>query len=382
MNSLSILSSTVDKVIGNTPPSTPHPDFEDLRRGYIPSLDEKLHDVHPPESDSTNRRASVTQQKPSTGMSGSSPVVEDDSEDDSLASNLVTQAQGKTAPEKPGGVVRGLWRSRWCGCFRWAFSSVGKTLEWAIGSVYNERGEFSVMEPLRRVAWLVIGRKTVQNRQRRRRNSQMMHTSNPKFELTVEGEDNPDIIMDDDGGGGDRGGADMKRVKSMSGSSGSRSTASTGSSGQEILPRRSIRIRLYNEERSHQKSKSTSVKSPTSPSASLRMTKYPRIGGPPAPLLSHKPCPKTLILDLDETLIHSLAKGGRMSSGHMVEVKLDRQHAILYYVHKRPYCDEFLRKVRLITSISRKIVCSIDRRLQNGTTSLSLLHRCRNTQTP
>jgi CTD nuclear envelope phosphatase 1 len=67
-------------------------------------------------------------------------------------------------------------------------------------------------------------------------------------------------------------------------------------------------------------------------------------------------------LDLDETLIHSLAKGGRMSSGHMVEVKLSMptttalspggpqttlgpQHPILYYVHKRPHCDEFLRKV-------------------------------------
>lgn len=73
---------------------------------------------------------------------------------------------------------------------------------------------------------------------------------------------------------------------------------------------------------------------------------------------------KTLVIDLDETLIHSLAKGGRMSSGHMVEVKLNApvlapvssianhptpvigpQHPILYYVHKRPHCDEFLRKV-------------------------------------
>lgn len=53
---------------------------------------------------------------------------------------------------------------------------------------------------------------------------------------------------------------------------------------------------------------------------------------------------KTLILDLDETLIHSLSKGGKMSNGHMVEVKLGT-HAILYYVHKRPFCDTFLECV-------------------------------------
>jgi len=41
-----------------------------------------------------------------------------------------------------------------------------------------------------------------------------------------------------------------------------------------------------------------------------------------------------------------------MGSGHMVEVKLSTYAAaggssvpILYYVHKRPYCDEFLRRV-------------------------------------
>ena len=65
---------------------------------------------------------------------------------------------------------------------------------------------------------------------------------------------------------------------------------------------------------------------------------------------------KTLILDLDETLIHSMAKGGRMSTGHMVEVKFQTpigaggmvigpQVPILYYVHERPHCHEFLRKV-------------------------------------
>lgn len=51
-----------------------------------------------------------------------------------------------------------------------------------------------------------------------------------------------------------------------------------------------------------------------------------------------------------------MAKGGRFTTGHMVEVKLQHpvgaggqiigpQVPILYYVHKRPYCDEFLKKV-------------------------------------
>ena len=113
------------------------------------------------------------------------------------------------------------------------------------------------------------------------------------------------------------------------------------------------------------------LKSPTSPASSLRLTKYPHAPAPPRPLIPRRQpsyttpvsqrssatfAQKTLVIDLDETLIHSLAKGGRMSSGHMVEVKLSHpaadnglslgsQHPILYYVHKRPHCDDFLRKV-------------------------------------
>lgn len=169
------------------------------------------------------------------------------------------------------------------------------------------------------------------------------------------------------------------------------------SSSDESAPvRRSIRIKLYNEDtarkrktkKSHHSALSSdalatsrnkeppltvaTIKSPTSPASSLRMTKYPRAPAPPRPLIpprqpsyssrgSSRSSPsrlaqKTLVIDLDETLIHSLAKGGRMSSGHMVEVKLNTtvgyggttlgpQHPILYYVHKRPHCDEFLRKV-------------------------------------
>ncbi|KAF2963994.1 hypothetical protein GQX73_g9570 [Xylaria multiplex] len=158
---------------------------------------------------------------------------------------------------------------------------------------------------------------------------------------------------------------------------------------EEIAPsRRSIRIKLHNDDvmrhRKHRKAQSTNttnapggdaadelsahLKSPTSPHGAL--TKYPKTPAPPRPLIprrqpSYVPFEpqdpkqlKTLILDLDETLIHSMSKGGRMGSGHMVEVRLNTaytgsggqqmlgpQHPILYYVHKRPHCDEFLRKV-------------------------------------
>ncbi|KAL8784672.1 MAG: hypothetical protein Q9213_003842 [Squamulea squamosa] len=169
------------------------------------------------------------------------------------------------------------------------------------------------------------------------------------------------------------------------------------SSSDEGTPiRRSIRIKLYNQDdarkRKVKKAQTSAakgdsstkakgqeppltvatIKSPTSPASSLRMTKYPRAPAPPRPLIplrqpsystgttsrssASRTAQKTLVIDLDETLIHSLAKGGRMSSGHMVEVKLNAtvgyggvtlgpQHPILYYVHKRPHCDDFLRKV-------------------------------------
>lgn len=170
---------------------------------------------------------------------------------------------------------------------------------------------------------------------------------------------------------------------------------------EEIAPsRRSIRIKLHNDDamrhRKHRKAQSTNttnapgggdvteelsahLKSPTSPAGAL--TKYPKTPSPPRPLIprrqpSYVPFEpqdpkqlKTLILDLDETLIHSMSKGGRMGSGHMVEVRLNTaytgsggqqmpgpQHPILYYVHKRPHCDEFLRKVRRVFFYARRHV--------------------------
>lgn len=190
-----------------------------------------------------------------------------------------------------------------------------------------------------------------------------------------------------------------------SSSSGRRLKSKSSQDSEEIAPaRRSIRIKLHSDadslrQRKQRKDRSSAsgrsitnsdgnggsgqqnlsvpgndisaqLKSPTSPVGAL--TKYPKTPAPPRPLipkrqpsykisavdpanLKHQ---KTLILDLDETLIHSMSKGGRMSSGHMVEVRLNTtyvgvggqqtigpQHPILYYVHKRPHCDEFLRRV-------------------------------------
>lgn len=54
---------------------------------------------------------------------------------------------------------------------------------------------------------------------------------------------------------------------------------------------------------------------------------------------------KTLVLDLDETLIHSLSKAPGVSQGHMIEVKFHSQLTTLYTVLKRPFCEEFLDQV-------------------------------------
>ncbi|KAK3633658.1 Nuclear envelope morphology protein 1 [Elasticomyces elasticus] len=121
----------------------------------------------------------------------------------------------------------------------------------------------------------------------------------------------------------------------------------------------------------------SSLKSPSSPTSTSKLTKYPRLPAPPRPLvprrqpsytLSYSPTApkKTLVIDLDETLIHSMARGGRMGTGHMVEVRLNQNYGsssgpgapglapgvpILYYVHPRPYVHHFLRTMSLYFSL-------------------------------
>lgn len=185
--------------------------------------------------------------------------------------------------------------------------------------------------------------------------------------------------------------SESESEESRSGSLGRHTRSKSLQPTEETSPaRRSIRIKLSSDEalrqRKHRKTQSavartkaselasgdisslsSHLKSPTSPITAL--TKYPKTPAPPQPLIPRrqpsylnieipKNQQKTLILDLDETLIHSMSKGGRMSTGHMVEVRLNTtyvgvggqtsigpQHPILYWVNKRPYCDEFLRRV-------------------------------------
>lgn len=278
---------------------------------------------------------------------------------------------------------------------RWVLSTLATPGVYLIACLYDEHGNFSPLGQLRRLFGFYDG--------------------NPR-KMAMEYMESAALSEKDQLDGAHREGFRDKRFVRSSGSSSSglssesesdpdrtNKGASRGGNGrhlrskslqetEEIAPsRRSIRIKLHSDEslrqRKHKKAQSASartsgaatgaatpsdisaqLKSPTSPAGAL--TKYPKTPAPPRPLIPRRQPSyinadpgldkhqKTLILDLDETLIHSMSKGGRMSSGHMVEVRLNTtyvgvggqasigpQHPILYYVHKRPHCDEFLRRV-------------------------------------
>src|SRR5687768_10298829 len=90
-------------------------------------------------------------------------------------------------------------------------------------------------------------------------------------------------------------------------------------------------------------------KLPTSALCSCADTLSPLIPPQFAQSLAGRPSPrlhvqrKTLLLDLDETLVHSTVK---TSSGchYQVDIFLDNGYCI-FYVFKRPYVDYFLQQV-------------------------------------
>lgn len=273
------------------------------------------------------------------------------------------------------------------GSFRVVVSAVLAPGQWLIACFYDDQGHFSMAMPFRRIGPNLAprkrqnGKKVTSEPPKQLKQSGAFKTSQAALfnaaaqdssALTSESEPDSDV-------------AEQLAVGD-SPARNTRSRATSASVNASDAPKKSIKIkgvtqdelRRRKRERAQDLAKSrgsteppltvATIKSPTSATSTLRLTRYPKAPAPPRPLIPRRhpsysniyppatSSQKTLVIDLDETLIHSMAKGGRMSTGHMVEVKLSSpvglgnsviapQVPILYYVHKRPHCDEFLRKI-------------------------------------
>jgi CTD nuclear envelope phosphatase 1 len=368
MNSLNLLSS---RVIGPSPAPRPRSRSqgellkkdgrEEYTRGRSYS-DEKVPLLSKDSSDlDIDADAPTPENTPSTQDADSDVPVKDESDEKTPLLDIATKLEPVANPFSWRGFVKRL-----ADALTAIFASIGAPVVWLAGYFKNDEGQYRLLP----------------KRQRRRPSTRT----------------------------GSATGATSKAVREakLHHSYSSESLTSTATESDGEVPKRrlshvggeprrsSIRIKEQNDsalKKRKQKRNSPlgegspmtvdKIKSPTSPVPSLKVTRYPHAPQPPRPLVPrrqpsysnlmprspgrHGPVKpvqeqKTLVLDLDETLIHSLAKGGRMSSGHMVEVKLNApvavssqanqpaqvigpQHPILYYVHKRPHCDEFLKKV-------------------------------------
>ncbi|KAL8645450.1 MAG: hypothetical protein Q9210_006702 [Variospora velana] len=409
MNSLNLLSS---RVVGQTPPEKPgnyrrrsvsegnlgkHSGNSSPRRSVSQHVKrespaETLDWKETPESGPDAQRDARNVQLPTD------PEVD---ESTLLIDHVMPEGQPEADKNRLHTATRRLVKAI-VGSMRYLLSTLATPLIYIISSLNDEQGLFSPLLPIRRLARVMSGRG---NRQSTAQAVGLSASPSPDEKLTLPARmtsrsrrstDSKSKVSTAPKSGSDAQDAQDAQKYIHSSIEDKIRTKSSSSSDESSPVRRSIRIRLYNEDTvrkrkakrtQHRASSSdtstpaknqgppltvTTIKSPTSPASSLRMTKYPRAPAPPRPLIpprqpsfsskgssrssSFRLAKKTLVIDLDETLIHSLAKGGRMSSGHMVEVKLNTtvgygsttlgpQHPILYYVHKRPHCDEFLRKV-------------------------------------
>ncbi|KAL6714979.1 Nuclear envelope morphology protein 1 [Lecanora helva] len=315
------------------------------------------------------------------------PLLEKVADNDSLTKSGLLFSKIHQAAKK---LVAALTQS-----LRWVLSTLASPGVYVVGSFYDEDGKYSSLLPIRKISRIVLkrnGRRSTAQAvglssspdSHKPSTTSSMEIRNKKRKAQPKDARRKPQGVDSFAPSSESEAEIMSKTTSLATPLDSRPKLQTSSSSEDYpQTRRAIRIKHNREDtsrrRKQNKEKSSPIsniqkpltaanlKSPTSPTSSLKLTKYPDAPAPPRPLIparqpsyssstSSRFSQKTLVIDLDETLIHSLAKGGRMSSGHMVEVKLNTtvgeggatlgpQHPILYYVHKRPHCDEFLRKV-------------------------------------
>ncbi|KAK4575321.1 Nuclear envelope morphology protein 1 [Recurvomyces mirabilis] len=386
MNSLNIVS----RLTTTPPPSPPR-----SRTSSSAHLASDTNDGDKGEAGSSARGLDVRALSGKLGVS--SNPGEANEEDNGIDEKTPLLDGGKQESQSPNGKSR-IWQipKRVAHAILYGATVIYSTItapgRYVIACFYDDAGHFSAILPLKRFRSLL-------SRQKRKSSAQAANPTNVAEPLVTEEkqerprpqhrtskqrspsvDSNASAMSSDDNTENEKAeDSPARHTRSKTGSAGER--------GDDLAPhRKSGRIKLLpNEEalrkrriaRAQQKKAGVSsddvaavastLKSPSSPTASSKLTRYPRQPAPPRPLVPRRQpsytfsagptAPKkTLIIDLDETLIHSMAKGGRMSTGHMVEVRLGGGISsggvqlgpgvpILYYVHERPGCHEFLRKV-------------------------------------
>lgn len=290
-----------------------------------------------------------------------------------------------------------------------ALSAIAAPARLVVACFYDEQGTFSTLAPIRRlnrafskkkrrpIAYTVESSEGVAEKEAHREKPRLRPKGDSSDDLKREESPQRSFSVDSNASTVLPSDSETEKPTSPVPDDGparhTRSKSASSRAGDEIAPaKKSIRIKLHSQESLLRQKRqvmgnrerpasngntdedkvaavASSLKSPSSPA--VTKLKYPRAPAPPRPLVPRRQNSytmaangevpkKTLIIDLDETLIHSMAKGGRMSTGHMVEVKLQGpvggngmfvgpQVPILYYVHERPHCHEFLRKVCIRT---------------------------------
>lgn len=379
MRTINPLNYFAPRTIASSPSADPRDNSKDassLRRDSPKQVKQ--------EDDDAERDDEVSEKTVEPSEEAPTPTAQQDvaTEEDEKTPLLAIPSSSKATltPAKPPIIKR--IASAVVGSFTVVVAAVLAPGRWLIACFYDDQGHFSTIMPLRRMIRTVTPRRRARDGKTPTKpvkaaiQSIESMTSAPSYDtaaLTSESELDSDAV--------EQAAVDDSPARNT------RSKTPLAGNDQGTPPKRSIRIKAVGQDelrrrkqkRAQDQSKPgdpseppltvATIKSPTGPAASsLKITKYPRAPAPPRPLIPRRqpsyssiPAPsttsqKTLVIDLDETLIHSMAKGGRMSTGHMVEVKLSSpvgvgnsiiapQVPILYYVHKRPHCDEFLKKV-------------------------------------